>query len=130
MRIKSERRACETYWASHKYLVLSYSSQIYLAIREYLKSEEPALEQVRALVQEAVSLPEHRGQVITAYQHVWGYFKKKASQAEKEQFMMLLERYQYGRIEQEKLAQAIRDLLVIYPNRYLQGSSLLFGGVL
>lgn len=128
--MKSERRACEIYWASHKYLVLSHSSKIYQDIRTYLKSDSPALDQVKLFVREAVSLPEHRGQVITAYQHVWGYFKKKASQAEKEQFMMLLEQYQYGRIEQEKLAQSIRDLLVTYPSSYLQESSLLFGGVL
>lgn len=127
--MKNERRECERYWAVRKYQVLSHSSKIYQAIRDYLKEESPSLERLKSLVGEALALPEHRGQVITAYQHVWGYFKKKASQDEKERFMSLLDQYQQGLVEQESLAEGIRGLLLSYPHPYLQASSLLFGGV-
>ncbi|KXT79421.1 hypothetical protein STRDD11_02280 [Streptococcus sp. DD11] len=119
---------CQKLWARNKYLVLSHSSRIYLEIRQYLKGDQVEVAQVQAMIDQAVSLPENRGQVCNAFQHVWGYFKKKASPAEKAEFLQLLERYQAGRAEQGALAAAVRELLLKYPNRYLQESALVFGG--
>ena len=108
---------CQTLWAKNKYLVLSHSSNIYLEIRQYLKSD----------LVEAVHVQDLIDQVSNAFQHVWGYFKKKASLAEKENFMLLLERYQVGQVEQKVLVEAVKDLLRKYPNPYLQQSTLIFG---
>lgn len=118
---------CQTLWARNKYLVLSHSSKIYLEIRQYLKSDLVEAAHVQDLIDQAVALPENRGQVCNAFQHVWGYFKKKASPAEKENFMLLLERYQVGQVKQEVLVEAVKDLLSKYPNPYLQQSTLIFG---
>ena len=118
---------CQTLWAKNKYLVLSHSSKIYLEIRQYLKSDLVEAAHVQDLINQAIALPENRGQVCNAFQHVWGYFKKKASPAEKDNFMLLLLRYQSGQAEQKDLVRAVRDLLVKYPNPYLQQSTLLFG---
>ena len=118
---------CQTLWARNKYLVLSHSSKIYLEIRQYLKSDSVETAHVQDLIDQAVALPENRGQVSNAFQHVWGYFKKKASLAEKENFMLLLERYQVGQVEQKVLVEAVKDLLRKYPNPYLQQSTLIFG---
>ena len=117
---------CQTLWAKNKYLVLSHSSKIYLEIRQYLKRDMVEAAHVQDLIDQAVSLPENRGQVCNAFQHVWGYFKKKASPAEKENFILLLERYQAGQVEQEILVEAVKALLRKYPNSYLQQSTLLF----
>lgn len=117
---------CQTLWAKNKYLVLSHSSKIYLEIRQYLKSELVEVAHVQALIDQAVALPENRGQVCNAFQHIWGYFKKKASPAEKDNFMLLLLRYQSGQAEQKDLVTAVKDLLLKYPNPYLQKSTLLF----
>ena len=118
---------CQTLWARNKYQVLSHSSKIYLEIRQYLKSDSVEAVHVQDLIDQAIALPENRGQVSNAFQHVWGYFKKKASSAEKEDFMHLLLRYQSGQAEKKDLVRAVRDLLVKYPNPYLQKSTLLFG---
>ena len=123
----SQISQCQTLWARNKYLVLSHSSKIYLEIRQYLKSDLVEAAHVQDLIDQAVVLPENRGQVCNAFQHVWGYFKKKASPAEKENFMLFLERYQAGQVEQEVLVEAVKALLRKYPNSYLQQSTLLFG---
>ena len=124
----SQISQCQTLWARNKYLVLSHSSKIYLEIRQYLKSDSVEAAHVQDLIDQAIALPENRGQVCNAFQHVWGYFKKKASPAEKENFMLLLERYQVGRqVEQKVLVEAVKDLLRKYPNPYLQQSTLIFG---
>ena len=118
---------CQTLWAKNKYLVLSHSSKIYLEIRQSPKSDSVEAVHVQDLIDQAMALPENRGQVCNAFQHIWGYFKKKASPAEKENFILLLERYQAGQVEQEFLVEAVKALLRKYPNPYLQNSTLLFG---
>ena len=117
---------CQTLWARNKYLVLSHSSKIYLEIRQYLKSDSVEAAYVQDLIDQAIALPENRGQVSNAFQHVWGYFKKKASTTEKEDFMHLLLRYQSGQAEKKDLVRAVKELLVKYPNPYLQQSTLIF----
>lgn len=126
MKDLNQMSKCQTLWARNKYLVLSHSSNIYLEIRQYLKSESVEVAHVQASIDQAVALPENRGQVCNAFQHIWGYFKKKASTTEKEDFMLLLLRYQSNQAEQKDLIRAVRDLLVKYPNPYLQKSTLLF----
>ncbi|WP_247938277.1 YbgA family protein [Streptococcus gordonii] len=126
MKDLNQMSLCQTLWARNKYLVLSHSSNIYLEIRKYLKSESVEVAHVQALIDQAISLPENRGQVCNAFQHIWGYFKKKASTTEKEDFMHLLFRYQSGMADQKDLVVAVKDLLLKYPNPYLQKSTLLF----
>ena len=82
---------------------------------------------VEDLIQQALALPENRGQVSNAFQHIWGYFKKQATAEEKADFMLLLEKYQHGQAQQEDLIKGIQTLLERYPNRYLQDSTLLGG---
>ena len=102
--------------------MLSRSSNIYKEIREYLKRDQVEVSHVEDLIQQALALPENRGQVSNAFQH-----KKQATAEEKADFMLLLEKYQHGQASQEDLIKAIQTLLERYPNRYLQDSTLLGG---
>ena len=119
MTTTNPRRQCERLWAANKYLVLSHSNKIYLEIRNYLKNDEVSLDQVQAYIDQALDLPENPGQVVNAFQHIWGYFKKKATASEKEMFMAQLESYATGRIPQMCLVASVKELLIKYPNRYL-----------
>lgn len=127
METNNQRAQCQKLWAQNKYLVLSHSSNIYQEIRQYLKNEEVELSHVQELINRACQIPEHRGQVCNAFQHVWGYFKKKASEQERQDYMTLLECYRYGQASKEELIAQARDLLALYPNTYLQDSTLLKG---
>ena len=59
--------------------------------------------------------------------HIWGYFKKKATDAERKDYMLLLDRYRFGQASQEDVIAKTRELLELYPNTYLQHSTLLKG---
>ena len=122
-----QKSQCQQLWAQNKYLVLSHSSNIYNEIRQYLKNEEVELSQVQEIIDRACQIPEHRGQVCNAFQHIWGYFKKKASDDERKDFMFLLERYHCGQASKEDVIAKTRELLELYPNAYLQNSTLLKG---
>ena len=123
----NQKSQCQQLWARNKYLVLSHSSNIYNEIRQYLKNEEVEVSQVQEMIDRACQIPEHRGQVCNAFQHIWGYFKKKAVDAERQDYMLLLDRYRFGQTSKEDLIAKTRDLLELYPNTYLQNSTLLKG---
>ena len=123
----NQNSQCQRLWAENKYLVLSHSSNIYKDIRQYLKNEQVEVSLVQEMIDRACQIPEHRGQVCNAFQHIWGYFKKKATDAERKDYMLLLDRYRFGHGSQEDLITKTRDLLDRYPNTYLQHSTLLKG---
>ena len=123
----NQKSQCQQLWARNKYLVLSHSSNIYNEIRQYLKNEEVEVSHVQEMIDRACQIPEHRGQVCNAFQHIWGYFKKKAVDAERQDYMLLLDRYRFGQASKEDLIAKTRDLLELYPNTYLQNSTLLKG---
>ncbi len=123
----NQKSQCQQLWAENKYLVLSHSSNIYKDIRQYLKQEVVELSQVQEMIDRACQIPEHRGQVCNAFQHIWGYFKKQASLAERKDYMLLLDRYRFGQASKQDLIARTRDLLKCYPNAYLQDSTLLKG---
>ena len=123
----NQKSQCQQLWARNKYLVLSHSSNIYNGIRQYLKNEQVEVSHVQNLIDRACQIPEHRGQVCNAFQHIWGYFKKKATDAERKDYMILLDRYRFGQASKEDLIAKTRDLLELYPNAYLQHSTLLKG---
>lgn len=127
MNNNNQRALCQQLWARNKYLVLSHSSNIYNEIRQYLKNEEVEVNQVQEMIDRACQIPEHRGQVCNAFQHIWGYFKKQASPDERKDYMLLLDRYRFGQASKEDLIARTRDLLERYPNAYLQDSTLLKG---
>ena len=127
MENNNQRALCQQLWARNKYLVLSHSSNIYNEIRQYLKNEEVEVSHVQELIDRACQIPEHRGQVCNAFQHIWGYFKKQATDDERKDYMLLLDRYRFGQASKEDLIAKTRDLLERYPNTYLQHSMLLKG---
>lgn len=127
METNNKRTLCQRLWAENKYLVLSHSSNIYNEIRQYLKNEEVEVSLVQEMIDRACQIPEHRGQVCNAFQHIWGYFKKKATENERKDYMLLLDCYRFGQASKEDLIAKTRDLLERYPNTYLQNSTLLKG---
>ena len=92
-----------------------------------MKNEEVEVSHVQELIDRACQIPKHRGQVCNVFQHIWGYFKKKATETERKDYMFLLERYHSGYATKEDLIAKTRDLLDRYPNTYLQHSTLLKG---
>ncbi len=123
----NQKSQCQQLWAQNKYLVLSHSSNIYNEIRQYLKNEEVEVSMVQEMIDRACQIPENRGQVCNAFQHIWGYFKKKATDAERKDYIRLLDCYRFGQASKEDVIAKTRELLERYPNAYLQNSTLLKG---
>lgn len=122
---KREKLLSEKLWAEYKYEVLSKCPRTYLQIREYLKNDFVEVAQVQFLISKAQELEENPFYVINASEHMWGYFKKVATNDEKEAFFALLEAYKKKEVNKQHIIQSFQKLLGKYPNAYLQNSSLL-----
>ena len=121
------KKDCEDLWAKNNYYVLSKSHKVYLDIREYLKEKEVDIAYLQEKIQSVKDIKESKKDFSNAILHVWGYFKKDASETEKQGFFVLLEEYMEGKNAQESVIQYLNALLKKYPNKYLQESTLLTG---
>lgn len=124
---KNIKKECEELWAKNKYYVLSKSHKAYLEIREYLKEKEVDIIFLNERIQKARDIKESKKDFSNAILHVWGYFKKEASEIEKQDFFNILEEYMDGKNNQKYVIEYINALLKKYPNKYLQESTLLTG---
>ena len=127
MKSKNIKKECEELWAKNKYYVLSKSHKAYLNIREYLKEKEVDIAYLQGKIQSVKDIEESKKDFNNAILHVWGYFKKDASETEKQGLFEILEEYMEGENSQEAVIQYLNALLRKYPNKYLQGSTLLTG---
>ena len=127
MKHKNIKKECEELWAKNKYYVLSKSHKTYMEIREYLKEKEVDILFLNEKIQNVRDIKESKKDFSNAILHVWGYFKKEASEVEKQGLFNILEEYMDGKNNQESVIEYINTLLKKYPNKYLQESTLLTG---
>ena len=127
MKHRNIKKECEELWAKNKYYVLSKSHKTYLEIREYLKEKEVDILFLNEKIQKARDIKESKKDFSNSILHVWGYFKKEASEVEKQGLFHILEEYMGGKNNQKAVIEYINTLLKKYPNKYLQESTLLTG---
>ena len=127
MNHKNIKKECEELWAKNKYYVLSKSHKVYLEIREYLKEKEVDILFINESIQKVKYMKESKKDCSNAILHLWGYFKKQATEMEKQGLFNILEEYMGGKNNQRSLIEYIKILLKKYPNKYLQESTLLTG---
>lgn len=113
-------------WASLKYLILSKSQQDYRAIRKLFaddKWDEQKEQAFQKYLQHALAEPVTKGNLLNAYQHVWGYFKNKATESERQKYEKLSADFS---VEQDELSPFLKALTLKYQEKYLLQSTLLF----
>ena len=70
------------------------------------------------LIEEAVAGKKRKG-FVNAAQHVWGYFKKCATEDEKKDFLMMMDDYKAGKTDIEEIKKNLWELAVKYNMKYL-----------
>ena len=123
----NKKKECEELWAKNKYYVLSKSHKVYLEIRNYLKEKEIDILFIDERIQKVRCMKESKKDFSNAILHLWGYFKKQATEMEKQGLFNILEEYMDGKSNQKSVIEYIKILLKKYPNKYLQESTLLTG---
>ena len=107
----------ESEWAKYKYYVLSRCANIYGEIRQLLKEKEvPLAKEFYTKIEAAMDLPENKGAEINGADHVWGYFSKDCTEAEKNKYQKLINGYRNGEIN---IAAVKRHLYALAKKREL-----------
>lgn len=117
------RKEKEILWRENKYEVMAHSQNAYRHIQKEINAI--SLNELANLIKEAKEITSTKGSVINTYQHIWGYFKKKASQLEKEKTFELLRKYEEEQIKEMLLWQWLAKLAEKYEETYLLQSTLI-----
>ncbi|KRL97666.1 DUF1722 domain-containing protein [Liquorilactobacillus satsumensis] len=112
-------------WAEHKYWVMSRSQQFYNEIRMMAANNdwtETKEKKYQELLQQAEALKPTTATLTTAYQHVWGYFKKCADSTEKKKYLDYLN---VLTPENDQLGPFLTKLTFKYHVAYLEKARLI-----
>ena len=112
-------------WAENKYWVMAHSQQHYNQIRQLAKNNDWTVDKTtefnRLLAEAEQQVPTIKT-LTTAYQHIWGYFKKIATLEEKETYLNTLAQLAGGH---DQLGPFLKGLTVKYQVAYLLQSRLI-----
>lgn len=113
-------KVLELEWSKYKYTILEYSHLNYQKIRELLKDKKsyPVLEFYK-LIEESLEMEEDSRNKLNALQHVWGYFKFKASDKEKQKATQMIGDYKEGKTDKNKIKNFLHKLALKYDMEYL-----------
>ncbi len=120
---KNNIKDLEQEWALYKYSVLEKSPRIYDEIRQLLKDKSgyPIFDFYK-LIDQALGLPLEKNRAINGLDHVWGYFKKSASEKEKLKYKKYLANYKKGTYTIKALKKFLYQLALKYNSSYLLNS--------
>lgn len=110
----------EKEWSLYKYSVLERSPKLYDGIRQLLKDKSsfPVLDFYR-LLDQAIVMEVTTGTAVNAASHVYGYFKKDATEKEKAGFLKQLEKVEQANGSIKALKKILWNLAVLYNQPYL-----------
>lgn len=113
----------EQEWAKYKYSVLEKSPSNYHAIRQLLKDKNKyQAARFYQLIEDSQEKEEQVGDAVNGLHHVWGYFKKAASEREKSKFLENIKAYEEGKISLTRVKNILKKLALKYKEDYLLDS--------
>jgi len=113
-------KSLEIEWSKYKYSVLEKSLAAYNEIRELLKEKRgyPAVS-FYSILENALGYAENAGNAVNAAMHVFGYFKRDASEKEKERVLNRIDKYKKGEDGLQPLKKELQRLSLKYEKEYL-----------
>jgi len=117
----------EVEWSQYKYAVLERSQEHYSAARAIFSGKASCLPiDFYRVVEEGLDQILTVGSAENAAQHVWGYFKKQATEKEKQQFLKLLKKAESDIASFRLVKNFLWRLAIKYKQEYLIHSYYFF----
>ena len=110
----------EQEWSRYKYAVLQHSPSHYQAVRQLLKDKTsyPVMAFYQLIEEALEEIPTQQVE-LNAIDHIWGHFKKLATDKEKARFEQTKEQWLAGRFGINRLKSMLKRLAVKYKDAYL-----------
>jgi UV DNA damage endonuclease len=117
---KNQIKRLEKEWSRYKYKILENSPADYLTIRKLLRDKNTyPVQEFYELIEHALGIELATGNAINAALHVWGYFKKIATEKEKASFLKTIENFELGKITIGSVKNNLWKLTKKYHEDYL-----------
>lgn len=115
----------QTFYAQHKYLVMSRDIESYRRIGKLLATvtaaELPVVaQQTIEIIIEALQKPATRGGHTNVLQHIRGYLKRVLNPVEKAELTELIEQYRNGDIPLSEPLELLRKHFCAHPDAYIE----------
>lgn len=116
--------------ARNKYLYFCYSQKykniLGGIVANHEKKDLPSLfEEYRENLEKLLADFPSRANVVNAYLHIFGYFKKELSKEEKDNFLAILNDYQRNRIDGVAVGKMLGDYAMKYERQYILEQTIL-----
>jgi len=120
---KRKIKTLEIEWSRYKYKVLECSQVNYSMVRKLLinKDDYPIIAFYN-LIEDALQKDMNIENSVNAAQHIWGYFKNKATDAEKRSGLKSIELLKKGEISINSIKNILWKMTVKYEEKYLLDS--------
>ena len=110
----------EKEWGRYKYTILEKSAADYQAIRTLLKDKNAyPVQEFYRIIEDSLAKETQSGAAENAAQHVWGYFKSKATPQERLVFAKNMENYLTGKGSLATVKRQLFKLATKYEEKYL-----------
>lgn len=119
---KSERKRIEEEWAKYKYCIMERSYKFYKEISRSLSDNTISYEQFIGQIDQFMKVKTDKNQILNTIYHVWGYFKKIASEEEKNQAFILINRYRNNQCCEREIKNLLQQYALKYSVTYLLNS--------
>lgn len=120
---KEGKKAVESLWRKEKYKVMYYNQNQYNYIRQLMRDQLDDISLLEQVIRKTYEMTPTRGSKLNSYQHMWGYFKKIATDDEKVQYQTFIKDFDSNETELHTL---LKQLAEKYDVQYLKNSSILF----
>lgn len=113
----------ENEWALYKYNILERSPKTYQGIRNLLKDKAKyPVNEFYELIDRGMSQTGNTGTHANGIQHVWGYFKNKATEKEKNNMEKWMHDFIEGKLTLSFMKKKLANLSIKYEESYLNKS--------
>jgi UV DNA damage endonuclease len=119
----------EAEWARYKYTVLEHDAAAYNGLRQLLKDKDAiwrnaddVVEKFYRYVDGARELPENKGAAVNALQHVWGYVRNDATDAELKHWRSLMDGYKADAVSLASVRNHLEKCAIRQSRNYLTDS--------
>lgn len=113
-------KVLEREWSRYKYLILEKDPNTYTAIRKLLKDKSKyPVNSFYSLIEQGLNQKARIGNAVNAAQHVWGYFKGKATIQEQTTFLNNITNFQKGSIPITRIKRQLGKAALKYKEVYL-----------
>ncbi|WOO88067.1 UV DNA damage repair endonuclease UvsE [Mollicutes bacterium LVI A0039] len=110
-------------WAKYKYVILERNHNVYLQIREYLKDNANFnSKQFYLLIESGLKGVPNHGSYRNGFDHVWSYFRKVATDKEKQAYKNKLAAFHNGKLKASSIKKYLYTLAIKYERDYLLDS--------